>query len=234
MANLARILSVSTLSILISGCITSPVHYPAPVTYSYPYSDHQDNDKDRAQYKHPDQYGSEIRYRKKAPYSDETDYQDYAEDTDTRRRSAYNDEREQDRSARHGDALIVGNPYTVHGKTYVPRHQPRYKAVGMASWSGSKHQGRTTALGEPFDKNTLTAAHTTLPLNSLVEVTNLSNGRVVTVKINDRGPFKSDRIINLTERAAHELGFLSSGLAKVRVEYVGIAPIFLTAMYEPN
>ena len=128
------------------------------------------------------------------------------------------------------DSLIVGKPYKVKGRTFVPKHQPKYRAVGMASWSGKKHQGNSTAIGEPFDRYSRTAAHPTLPLNAVVEVTNLINGRSQLLRINDRGPFSSNRIINVTEGAARDLAFLNSGLAKVRVEYMGAAPVPEAAM----
>ena len=128
------------------------------------------------------------------------------------------------------DTLIVGEPYTVMGKTFVPRHQPNYHEIGIASWSGKESQGHSTALGEPFDRYSLTGAHPTLPLNAMVKVTNLSNGKSLVIRINDRGPFSSTRILNMTEYAAYELGFRKSGLAKVRVQYVGAAPIPKTAM----
>jgi len=119
------------------------------------------------------------------------------------------------------DTLIIGKPYKIKGRTFTPKHQPNYHAVGMASWSGKTYQGKSTAMGEPFNRHSLTGAHPTLPLNAMVEVTNLSNGKSLILRINDRGPFSSNRIINVTERAAQELGFVQSGLAKVRVEYVG-------------
>lgn len=122
------------------------------------------------------------------------------------------------------NSLIIGKPYEVNGRTYVPKHDPEYFSVGMASWSGKTYQNKITASGEPFDRYSLTGAHPTLPLNALVEVTNLSNGELLIIRINDRGPFNPDRILNVTERAAQRLGFHGSGLAKVRVRYVGAAP----------
>jgi rare lipoprotein A len=119
----------------------------------------------------------------------------------------------------------VGQPYEVNGRQYTPREQPRYDEVGMASWYGDAFQLRPTANGEIFDMNTVSAAHTTLPLPSLVEVTNLDNGRKLIVRVNDRGPFVDDRIIDLSREAARELGFEHQGLARVRVRYVGPAPL---------
>lgn len=115
----------------------------------------------------------------------------------------------------------VGRPYQVNGRWYTPVHQPNYEEVGQASWYGGHHQGRPTALGEAFDKREVSAAHKTLPLPSLVEVTNLDNGRRLTVRVNDRGPFVDGRIIDLSEAAAEQLGFKAQGIARVRVRYLG-------------
>ncbi|HEX9769158.1 MAG TPA: septal ring lytic transglycosylase RlpA family protein [Kiloniellales bacterium] len=95
-----------------------------------------------------------------------------------------------------------------------------YQAVGVASWYGDGFHGRTTASGEPFDMNALTAAHPSLPFGTMVRVTNLANGRWIVVRINDRGPFKKRRIIDVSRHAAEHLGFLRAGLAKVRVEVI--------------
>jgi rare lipoprotein A len=119
----------------------------------------------------------------------------------------------------------VGAPYQVGGVWYVPREQPNYDAVGVASWYGDEFHQKATANGEMFDMNAVTAAHTTLPLPSMVEVTNLENGRKLMVRVNDRGPFVGDRIIDLSRAAARELGYERAGLAKVRVRYVGPAPL---------
>ncbi|WP_091739523.1 septal ring lytic transglycosylase RlpA family protein [Phenylobacterium immobile] len=115
----------------------------------------------------------------------------------------------------------VGAPYRVAGKTYVPKADPHYDKVGTATWYGDAYHNRPTASGERFDMNRLTAAHTTLPLPSMVEVTNLENGRKVVVRVNDRGPFSGGRIIDLSRGAARALGFERQGLAKVRVRYIG-------------
>lgn len=115
-------------------------------------------------------------------------------------------------------------PYEVRGRRYVPRDQPDYDEVGMASWYGAQFNGRPTASGERFDMNALSAAHKTLPLPGLVEVTNLSNGRSAVLRLNDRGPFVDARIIDLSRAAAEELGMLSEGVGRVRVRYLGAAP----------
>ena len=119
----------------------------------------------------------------------------------------------------------VGSPYQVGGVWYVPREQPDYDAVGVASWYGDAFHLKATANGEVFDMNAVSAAHTTLPLPSMVEVTNLENGRKLTVRVNDRGPFVGDRIIDLSHEAARQLGYDRRGLAKVRVRYLGPAPL---------
>ena len=115
-------------------------------------------------------------------------------------------------------------PYQIRGRWYRPAEQPNYDEVGMASWYGAQHNGRPTSTGERFDMNALTAAHKTLPLPSLVEVTNRANGRRVILRVNDRGPFVDSRIIDLSRAAAEELGLLQQGVGEVRVRYVGRAP----------
>jgi len=83
----------------------------------------------------------------------------------------------------------VGKPYKIKGKTYKPKHEPKYDETGIASWYGPRFHGKPTASGEAFNMNAITAAHTTLPLNSLLHVTNLENGKEIFVRLNDRGPF---------------------------------------------
>jgi rare lipoprotein A len=124
-----------------------------------------------------------------------------------------------------GAGYKVGKPYQVGGVWYVPREQPDYDKVGMASWYGDAFHLKTTANGEIFDMHALTAAHTTLPLPSIVEVTNLSNGRKLRVRVNDRGPFAGNRIIDLSRESARQLGLERQGVARVRVRYVGPAPL---------
>ena len=125
--------------------------------------------------------------------------------------------------APNGDHQKIGNVYSVSGRTYRPVRDDRYDQVGIASWYGPTFHGRPTANGEIFDQHAMTAAHTTLPIPSIAEVTNLENGRSVIVRINDRGPFVDDRIIDLSRAAATELGYASAGLARVRVRYLGPA-----------
>ncbi|MEP6968265.1 MAG: septal ring lytic transglycosylase RlpA family protein [Pseudomonadota bacterium] len=114
-------------------------------------------------------------------------------------------------------------PYQVAGVWYRPAVQPGYDKTGLASWYGPRSHNRTTADGEMFDADVASAAHATLPLPSTVEVTNLDNGRRLRVRVNDRGPFARDRIIDLSRRAAKDLGFYEKGMARVRVRYVGPA-----------
>lgn len=115
-------------------------------------------------------------------------------------------------------------PYQVRGRWYRPSEQPGYDEVGMASWYGDQFNGRPTSTGERFDMHALTAAHKTLPLPGLVEVTNLANGRTVVLRVNDRGPFVDDRIIDLSRGAAEALDLLQRGVGEVRVRYLGRAP----------
>lgn len=124
-----------------------------------------------------------------------------------------------------GGSYKVGKPYQVGGVWYVPREQPDYDARGVASWYGDAFHLKRTANGETFDMHAVTAAHTTLPLPSMVEVTNLENGRKLVVRVNDRGPFHDNRIIDLSREAARQLGFQQAGLANVRVRYLGPAPL---------
>ena len=116
-------------------------------------------------------------------------------------------------------------PYEVGGVWYYPREQLRYNEVGLASWYGygDGYGCRATADGEQMDPSALTAAHKTLPLPSIVEVTNLENGRKVRVRVNDRGPFVAGRVIDLSPAAAEKLGIVGKGSAKVRVKYIGPA-----------
>jgi rare lipoprotein A len=114
----------------------------------------------------------------------------------------------------------VGKPYQIRGKWYRPADDRDYDETGIASWYGPKFDGKPTANGEIFDQDALTAAHKTLPLPSFVEVTNLENGRKLTVRVNDRGPFVDDRIIDLSRRSAQLLGMQAAGIARVRVRRV--------------
>ena len=114
----------------------------------------------------------------------------------------------------------VGDPYQVNGIWYYPNAPSRYDETGIASWYGKPFHGRKTANGETYDMNQITAAHKTLPLPSLVQVTNLDNGRSLAIRVNDRGPFVNGRIIDVSRRSAQLLGFYRNGTAKVRVSLV--------------
>ena len=124
-----------------------------------------------------------------------------------------------------GGSFKLGSPYKISGRWYVPREDHGYDATGVASWYGTDFHGRKTANGEIYDMNALTAAHTTLPLPSYVYVTNVENGRTVLVRVNDRGPYAHDRIIDLSRQTARALGSEGQGLANVRVRYAGRAPL---------
>lgn len=116
--------------------------------------------------------------------------------------------------------VIVGEPYEINGVTYTPANVGRYDEVGLASYYGNELAGRPTANGEPFNPSGISAAHRTLPLPSYVEVTSLQTGRTILVRINDRGPFAPDRIIDLSIGAAQQLGIDRQGTAAVRVRRV--------------
>lgn len=139
-----------------------------------------------------------------------------------------------------GGREMVGQPYVVKGKTYVPREDRNYDRVGYASWYGSAFHGRYTANGEIYDTNALTAAHPTFPLPSYARVTNMDNGSSIIVRVNDRGPYERGRIIDLSSKTADLLNVKGHGTAKVRVQYVGRARLdgqdeaFLMASYIPK
>ena len=141
---------------------------------------------------------------------------------------------------RGGGRDQLGKPYQVRGKWYYPKEDRNYTKVGGASWYGDAFHGRLTANGEVYDMTHLTAAHPTMPLPSYARVTNLENGSSVIVRVNDRGPYSNDRIIDLSQRAAEMLDYAHSGTAKVKVEYVGRAPLdgqddqYLMASYQPG
>ncbi|MDP3748123.1 MAG: septal ring lytic transglycosylase RlpA family protein [Phenylobacterium sp.] len=124
-----------------------------------------------------------------------------------------------------GGRYKVGAPYQVAGIWYVPKEEPTYDQRGVASWYGDEFHMKPTANGEVFDMNAVSAAHTTLPLPSMVEVTNLDNGKKMTVRVNDRGPFVGGRVIDLSREAARQLGFDRQGTANVRVRYAGPAEL---------
>jgi rare lipoprotein A len=124
-----------------------------------------------------------------------------------------------------GGTYRIGKPYTVGGRVYVPEEDVNYREEGMASWYGDDFHGRLTANGEVFDMQGLTAAHPTLPMPSYARVTNLTNGKSLIVRVNDRGPYHGNRLIDVSNKAAELLEFKGNGVARVRVEYVGRAPL---------
>lgn len=124
-----------------------------------------------------------------------------------------------------GGVYKVGDPYQIAGRTYYPREDPDYEATGIASWYGPKFHRRMTANGEWFDQERITAAHNTMPLPSFAQVTNLKTGKAIVVRVNDRGPYAQNRIIDLSKRSAEMLGFRAQGTAPVRVKYIGPAPL---------
>lgn len=124
----------------------------------------------------------------------------------------------------------VGDPYQIGGRWYYPQADYAYSETGIASWYGPGFNGKTTANGEIFDENQITGAHKTLPLPSMVRVTNLDNGRSINVRINDRGPFSNGRIIDVSRKAAQLLEFENAGTAKVRVEILEEESLQLAAI----
>src|SRR5271154_2220729 len=126
---------------------------------------------------------------------------------------------------RGGGQYLVGHPYSVAGHRYYPAEDPSYSAVGMASWYGAAFHGRRTANGEVYDMASLSAAHPTMPLPSYARVTNLSNGYSVIVRVNDRGPYHGGRVMDVSSRVADVLDIKGMGTARVKVDYIGPAPM---------
>lgn len=124
-----------------------------------------------------------------------------------------------------GGRFQVGRPYQVKGRWYQPKEEPGYNKIGMASWYGSAFHGRLTANGEVYDKYHLSGAHPTFPLPSYARVTNVENGSSVIVRVNDRGPYEYGRIIDVSSKTADLLDIKRKGSAKVRVQYIGRAPL---------
>jgi rare lipoprotein A len=127
--------------------------------------------------------------------------------------------------AKGGGHYKVGKPYMVRGRIYAPAEEPHYRAEGIASWYGPDFHGRLTANGEIYNMNGYSAAHPTMPLPSYARVTNLGNGKSIIVRVNNRGPFVHNRLVDLSVGTAKALDFYGKGLARVRFEYVGRAPI---------
>ena len=124
-----------------------------------------------------------------------------------------------------GGTYRIGKPYVVGGRMYVPEEDTSYREEGLASWYGDDFHGRLTANGEVFDMESLSAAHPTLPMPCYARVTNVSNGKSLIVRVNDRGPYHGNRLIDVSHKAAELLEFKGNGVARVRVEYVGRAPL---------
>lgn len=114
----------------------------------------------------------------------------------------------------------VGKPYKIFGKWYYPKEDWNYKEIGVSSWYGEDFYGKLTANGETYDMYDMTAAHRTLPMPCIVKVTNLENGKSVKLRVNDRGPFAKDRIIDVSKAASKKLGFHRQGTTKVKVEFL--------------
>ena len=124
-----------------------------------------------------------------------------------------------------GGTYKLGSPYKIAGVWYVPTEDPHYDRSGIASWYGADFHGRKTANGEIYDMGALTAAHPTLPIPSYAYVTSQKTGRTVLVRINDRGPYAHNRIMDLSKRTAEVLGVAGAGISEVRVKYAGRAPL---------
>ena len=114
----------------------------------------------------------------------------------------------------------VGRPYVIKGRRYYPKERYNFQQTGVASWYGPNFHGKLTANGEIFDKYELTAAHKTLQMPSIIRVTNLGNGRSIILRVNDRGPFAHDRVLDVSERAAELLGFKNAGTARVKIDVI--------------
>src|SRR5215510_866244 len=127
--------------------------------------------------------------------------------------------------AKGGGSYKLGRPYQQNGMTYVPAADHSYRTEGITSWYGPDFHGRPTANGETFDMNGISAAHPTLPMPSYLRVTNLANGRSIIVRVNDRGPYARERVVDVSIGAARALDFYAQGLTRVRIEYVGRAPL---------
>jgi rare lipoprotein A len=144
------------------------------------------------------------------------------------------------RPKKGGGRAMVGKPYRVRGKWFTPKEEPGYDKAGLASWYGPNFHGRLTANGEIYDQFHLSAAHPTFPLPSYARVTNKKNGNSVIVRVNDRGPFAHGRIIDLSNQAAQLLDMKHEGVAAVRVQYLGRAPVdgddtpYLMASFRPG
>ena len=130
------------------------------------------------------------------------------------------------KSVKHSNTNLKGTmkPYSINGKKYYPTIvNIGDKATGIASWYGPGFHGKKTSNGEIYDQNSLTAAHKTLPMNTILRVTNLENNKQIKVRINDRGPFVGNRIIDLSKKGAKDLDMIDQGTAMVKLEVIGFA-----------
>ena len=131
---------------------------------------------------------------------------------------------------RGGGRDQTGQPYKVKGRWYYPKEDKKYVKVGHASWYGEAFHGRLTANGEVYDQYAISAAHQSLPLPSFIHVTNLDNGRTLVVRVNDRGPFVGDRLLDLSYGAAARLGIVEDGVVRVKIELINAAsPLLLSS-----
>ncbi|WP_455480020.1 septal ring lytic transglycosylase RlpA family protein [Bartonella sp. B23] len=160
-----------------------------------------------------------------APLTEKDFYNNRAANVNTSVLPKKNPSGQNQSNEKRGGRAVVGKPYQVNGKWYYPKSDPAYRRVGEASWYGADFHGRLTANGEIYDMNLLTAAHPTMPLPSYARVTNMKNGSSIVVRVNDRGPFMKNRIIDLSKQAAEILGYVNAGVANVKVEYISEAPV---------
>lgn len=131
-----------------------------------------------------------------------------------------------DDAPKGGGRYQVGRPYSVAGRRYVPREKPEgYTVSGLASWYGIAFHGRKTANGEIYDRNSVSAAHPTMPLPSYARVTNMANNHSIIVRVNDRGPYHAGRVLDVSEKTANLLQFRHIGTARVKVDYLGPASL---------
>ena len=128
----------------------------------------------------------------------------------------------------------IGQPYKINGIEYIPKVEKNYSEIGIASWYGPNFNKKLTANGEIFNQEDISAAHKTLPLPSIVRVQNLKNERVLYVRVNDRGPFVGDRIIDLSKKSAELLDFKNTGTVKVKIDLIDTGPHLLEVKYKVN
>ena len=144
--------------------------------------------------------------------SDENDDQKFQSDDDNSLQGAFR------KDEKYEGYFKIGEPYEIEGTTYFPQNYEHFEEVGTASWYGADFHGKQTANGEIYNSGDMTAAHRTLPLPSIVRVTNLSNNKSAIVRVNDRGPFAKNRVIDVSQKVAEVLEFKNKGTADVKVE----------------